>query len=238
MAVLAGVETHDVLRHLASLGGRHRGQRELARKVAGGVDVLDVRLEVVVHGHVATFVDVHAGRLEPEPLGVGHRADGQQGVRAGNHTAVVALDDDAVVLHGHAGGARPLVEHDAGAEEVRLQGRRHLGVLARQHLLAAHDEADLGPESPEHVHELHAGHARADDDEVLGHLGRRIGLAGDHDAPAVDLGPVRYPRSAAAPKSASRGGGILARVHGSASPRIPVNLEGPGKWRPGRESNP
>jgi len=40
------------------------------------------------------------------------------------------------------------------------------------------------------VDELHAGDAGADDDEVVGHLGRRVGLAGGEDALAVDGGPV------------------------------------------------
>ena len=38
--------------------------------------------------------------------------------------------------------------------------------------------------------ELDAGDARADDDEVLGQLGRRVRVAGGEDALAVDGRPV------------------------------------------------
>ena len=65
------------------------------------------------------------------------------------------------------------------------------GSLVGQHLLAAHDQGDLAPERAEHVHELDAGDARADHDEVLGHLGRRVGVAGGEHPPAVGLGEAR-----------------------------------------------
>jgi hypothetical protein len=47
------------------------------------------------------------------------------------------------------------------------------------------------------VDELHAGHARADDDEVLGQLARRVGLPGGEHAVAVGLGPIGDPGPAA-----------------------------------------
>ena len=45
--------------------------------------------------------------------------------------------------------------------------------------------------------ELDPRHPRADHDQVLGHLGRRIGLPGDQDPPAIHLRPVRHARAAA-----------------------------------------
>ena len=46
------------------------------------------------------------------------------------------------------------------------------------------------PKRREHVHELDAGDARADDDQVLGQLGRRVGVAGGEHPLAVDVRPV------------------------------------------------
>ena len=73
----------------------------------------------------------------------------------------------------------PLSRRDAPAEEVVLQGLGHLRVLVGQDVLAAHHERHLRPEGGEHVHELHAGDARADHHQVPGQGGRRVGLAGE-----------------------------------------------------------
>ena len=55
-----------------------------------------------------------------------------------------------------------LEQAHAAAQEVLLEHGCDLGILVRQHLLARHDERDLGAERREHVHELDAGHARTD----------------------------------------------------------------------------
>ena len=96
--------------------------------------------------------------------------------------------DDAAVVAAHdarrrrcasiADGPGALQQRDAATEEVLLEGGGHLGVLAGQHLLAAHEQRHLGAERREHVDELDAGHARADDDQVLGQSGRRVALRG------------------------------------------------------------
>ena len=85
----------------------------------------------------------------------------------------------------------PLSSCTPRREEVVLERRRDLGVLLRQHLLAADDQRDLAAERREHVHELDAGDARADHDEVLGELRRRVGVAGGEHALAVDRAPSR-----------------------------------------------
>ena len=81
VAVGPGVQAHHVLGDLAALHRRHRRQRQLARQVAGGVDVRHRRLAVVVDDDVAAVL-VDPGGVEAEPLGVRHRADGQQRVAA------------------------------------------------------------------------------------------------------------------------------------------------------------
>ncbi len=83
-----------------------------------------------------------------------------------------------LVVDVDADGPGTLVEPDAATEEVVLERGGHLGILLRQHLLAAHDEGHLAAERREHVDELHTGDAGPDHDQVLGQLaaaGRRRG---------------------------------------------------------------
>ena len=77
-------------------------------------------------------VGLHAGRVEPEALGVGHRADGQQRVASPRptrpssqlhgHPAVVDVDPD---------GPGALEQPHAAVEEVVLERGGDLGVLLR-----------------------------------------------------------------------------------------------------------
>ena len=68
-------------------------------------------------------------------------------------------------------GPRALEQPDPAAEELVLEGGGDLGVLLREDLLAGDDQGHLAPERREHVHELDAGDAGADHDEVLGQSG-------------------------------------------------------------------
>ena len=115
----------------------------------------------------------------------------KQGVTALRHPAVVAAHRDAPSVQLDSFGAGPFEQPDASPQQLVLEGGRHLGVLAGQHLLAADDQRDPAPKRAEHVHELHAGHPRADDDEVLGHDRRRVGLPGGEDPITVRARPIR-----------------------------------------------
>ena len=84
----------------------------------------------------------------------------------------------------------PLSRRDAAGEEVLLEHGGDLGILGRQHLLARHDERDVGAERREHVHELDAGDARADDRDAARELLGRVAVAGREDAVAVGLAPL------------------------------------------------
>ena len=145
----------------------------------------------MVDRDVATVVDVHAGFLQPEAVGVGDRPDRQQRMAAPGDAAVVALDENLVAVPFEADGPGSLEQLDAAAEQLVLERGGNLGILLGQHLLAAHDQAHVGAHRAEHVHELDAGHARSDDDEMLRQLGRRIRLAGRQHPLAVGLAPRR-----------------------------------------------
>ena len=75
--------------------------------------------------------------------------------------------------------------------------RGGVGVLARQHLVAAGDQRDLGAERAVGGRELGAGDTRTDDDEVLGHLVERVELGPGEDALAVGLRGRQHARAGA-----------------------------------------
>ena len=191
VAVLAGVQAHHVLGDLAALHGGHRRQRQLPRHVAGGVDVADVRLAVVVDRDVAAAVDLDAGGVEAEALGVGDRADGQQRVGALDRPPVVAAHHDAVVDALDARGPGALQQRARPGRGSRPRApRRPRGPWSGSTCWRLTISVTLDAERREHVDELDAGDARADHDEVLGQHRRRVGVAGGEDALAVGLGPV------------------------------------------------
>ena len=115
----------------------------------------------------------------------------------GADAAVVAAHDDAVVGAVDRDGPRALEEVDPPAEELVLQRRRDLRVLLGEHLVAGDDQGHLAAQRREHVDELHAGHARPDDDEVLRPGRGRIGVPSGQHPLAVDVGPVGEPGTAA-----------------------------------------
>ena len=148
VAVRDRVQAHHVLGHLAALHRRDRRQRQLAADVAGGVDVRHVALAVVVDRDVAAAVDLDAGRVEAEAVAVGHRADGQHGVascaRPGRRRSARRPSSPSRSI---AVARAPFSSCTPRSQEVVLEHRRDLGVLVRQHLLAADDEGDLGAEA-------------------------------------------------------------------------------------------
>ena len=185
------VQPHQVLGDLAALHRGDRRQRQLPGEVARGVDVADVRQAVVVDHDVA-----RTRRPRPRPPRArGARGSGSTRSRARRATPSTlrpSSHSTSTESSTRVDGLRPraLEQLDAAREELVLEHRGDLGVLHRQHLLARHDERHLRAERAEHVGELDAGDARADDAEVLGDLGRRVRLAGREDALAVDRRPV------------------------------------------------
>ena len=117
-------------------------------------------------------------------------------MRALRRAAIVTAYDHVVALDGDGDGTSTLVEPHAACEEICFERGRNLGVLAGQHLLAAHDERDLATERLEHVHELDAGDAGPNDDEVLGDARWRVRVACGEHAHAVRRSPYGDARTA------------------------------------------
>ena len=121
-------------------------------------------------------------------------------------TACVERTDAAVVAaHDHVAvlvaldrlGPSALQQLDAAPQEVVLEHRRDLGVLAGSTCWRLTTSVTLAAERGEHVDELHAGDAGADDGDALGEDLRRVAVAGGEDALAVGLAPVGDARARA-----------------------------------------
>ena len=141
----------------APLHGGDGREGQHAGAVAGGVDPADAGARDPVDLDVPGGAELDAGLLESHARGVGHRPDGEQGVRALDGAAVDERDDDPVGGALDRRGAR-LVQHlhAALAEDV-LDDRGGVGVLAGQHAVARRHEHDLRAEAEVGLGELGAG---------------------------------------------------------------------------------
>ena len=77
MTMFEGVQAHSVLGHFPALHGGDRRKRQLARDVAGGIDVLDVGLTMIPNLDVAACDHVDTRRFEAQTIGIGDGPDGQ-----------------------------------------------------------------------------------------------------------------------------------------------------------------
>ena len=121
----------------------------------------------------------------PMSLGVGHRPDGHQRVAGFDHAAVGEEDLDALFGALDAVGARLLRDGRAALREDLLEHGGGVGVLVREHAVAAGDDGDLDAHLGVGGRELGAGDAGADHGEVLGQLLQLVELAPVEDALAV-----------------------------------------------------
>ena len=190
------LQAHDVLGDLATLHRRHAAEWKLAADVARRVDVRHVALAMAVDGDEPTTVDLDTGSIEAEAVAVGNGPDRQHRVRAVHDPAIVATNDDRVVV------ARRSILHErpsTGARHAagsRLRARRRPRDPSGQDLLAADDQGDLRAEAAEHVHELDAGDTGSDHRDALREDRRRIAIACRQDPLAIGDAPVGNARAA------------------------------------------
>ena len=210
--MLARVQAHHVLGHLAALHGRHRRQGQLSTHVTGGIDVLHVGDAMLVDRDVATAIDFDARGLEVQAVAVGNRSDGQHHVTGAHLSAVVAFHHHGVAVAFDRLRTGTLQQRHTATQEVVLQNGGHLGVLAREHLLAADHQGHLGAERLEHVHEFHAGDARTHHAHAAREDLGRIAVTGGEDALAVGMHPIRNARTG----TGGDQGGIEGNVQGLA----------------------
>jgi hypothetical protein len=190
VAVLAGVEAHHVLGHLATLHRRHRRQRQLAGHVAGGVDVGTLLWQwwLMETNPRGVGLDTGLDRARDRRCWGPSRWPARRGRTAPRDRRRTAPPPRRRAARSRGPGSHQ--ELDPALQEVLLEHGCHFGILAGEDLLSADDERDLGTERREHVHELHTGDARTDDAHALReHLGR-VAVTGGEDPLAVGLAPL------------------------------------------------
>ena len=126
--------------------------------------------------------------------------------------------------------------------KTRSIADRGVGVLVRHDPVPAGDQGDLDPHREVRAGELGAGHAGADDDQVLRQLGQVVDLAPGQDALAVRHGGRAAPRGVA-PVAIST---VAASIEYSAPPSAGVtttrwvwpSVSSPSRARAGDEGRP
>lgn len=162
----------------AAAGGDGDGrQLRLAADVAEGEDVVDRGVLEVVDDDVALAVDLDAGALEAEGVGLGHAADGPDEVV---DVGQLALAGAVGVVDRQLAGGGILVDARLGrvlmqvhAKALVLGGHAVLdhGVEVAQEGAVADEEVGLDAEGVEHAGELDGDVAGADEGDLLGQGG-------------------------------------------------------------------
>ena len=170
------------------------GEHLAADDVADGEDAGNVGLELAVDRDEAAVVDLDADRLQPQTLGVGPPADGNQHHVHLQGLGVAALHrldgqgDAGVGLRGAGDLARQLERQPLFLEGAQhLLG--HLRVHAGEDLVEELDHRHLGAEPTPHRSELDADVAAADHHHRLRHLGQRQRAGRADDPLLVDVDP-------------------------------------------------
>ena len=163
-------------------------QWEEVRAVARGVDAGDIGAGDAVDLNVSRLGGFHADILQFKVLGIRDGADGHDDVGAGDFAAVLRGDQDVAVLGAVDGfHAAVLFQFDAALAQHGLKDVGRVGVVMRQNAVTGGNHGDLHAQLSEGGDELGAGHAGADDDEVLRKLGEVVYLLPGEDALAVWL---------------------------------------------------
>ena len=124
------------------------GEGAAAVAVAERPDAGNAGPQLVVDGDVAARVDVDAGRLEPEVVGVRPAADGKQHVRAddfGVARRAIDADRDLGAARGEADAFGIEADGDSLGFEDLADRVRHLLVLAGDEARRLLDHGDAAP---------------------------------------------------------------------------------------------
>jgi hypothetical protein len=138
--------------------------------VADGEDALGARL-VVVAGHDETaLVELDAGALAIEILGVRPPAGCEKQMTARDVSASLEPGDDAFCSSAHAFDSSTELDPHTLFREHGLDLARNLWIFAVHQVLVWLHDGHLGAEPTKHLSEFTADVATTDDDEVLGKL--------------------------------------------------------------------
>ncbi len=180
-----------------ALADRHRGQRHAVGDIAHRIDGGHAGARLGVHRHRALDVQLDADRIEPEPDGVRHPADGQHHLLGLQRAAVI--QQHAAPVRGLLDGVDGDAELEGHAVRRQLVGDALADLLveAAQHLVAAMHHGDLGAETGEQAGEFQRDIAAALDDDAcrlrlqMEHLVGGDAEVGSRGNPARDWGARR-----------------------------------------------
>src|SRR5207248_634494 len=150
------------------------GVRELrpAGDVADGVGAFCGRAVAIVDPDGSLVVELDAALVAAEVVGVGTPADRDQQVGPADLSAALQVDRDVALLAFHARHRGALAQLDAFLAKRFLDLDGDVRILAREQVLSAIDDGDGRAEAPEHLRELAADVAAAQDHEVRGQLAK------------------------------------------------------------------
>src|SRR5207248_7149370 len=146
------------------------GELRPAGHVADRMGSFGARAIAIVDADRALVVEQDPALVAAEIVGVGAPADGDQQMRAAHLAAALEMHRDVALLALDARhlGAQPELDPFLAERLLHLSG--DFRVLAGEQVLAAIDDGDAGAEAPEHLRELAADVAAAEDREVRGKL--------------------------------------------------------------------
>ena len=150
-----------------------RSQGGKADHVAGGVDVRDLGLVVLVDGDAAAIVGLEAGGGKVEVVDVALAAHGVEQRIAGDVLLAFEVGDDGAV--GQLFDALDLfaeAQGDAGVAQVVAEGLDDFAVGELEQAVALFNERDAHAEDGEHAGVFDADDAAADHDEGAGQFGQ------------------------------------------------------------------
>src|ERR1019366_9300916 len=176
-----------------ALHGRDRGQHQHAGAVARGVHAGRRRPRHAVDLDETVRVQLHAGLVQPDAVGPGDHAHGEQAMAAGHGPAVGQGHGDVIAVPADRLRPRPAEHgHAAAAEHVLDQAGRVL-VFLREHPVPRGHQRDARAEGLVGAGELGPGDTRTDHDQIAGQFGEVIELPPGQDALAVGLRTRQHP---------------------------------------------
>ena len=162
--------------------------------VADGIDAGSSGGEAGVDRDAALSVELDAGRLQPQALGVGLAADTEENPVAGDRLASLGLDDTLLTVDPRRGDPDAEVELETLFLEDALGLPGDLAVDAEEDAVEVLENGDLRAQAGPHRAELEADHPGADQHQMPRHLGIAQGLGARADALTVELDAPQGPR--------------------------------------------
>src|SRR5690606_27251740 len=137
------------------LADRDRGQRRPPGDVAYGIDGGVGGAGELVDGDMTVRRQLHAGRLQPQPVDVGVPAGGEHHHAEGCLDAIAEADDDVLAVAAQGGDVGLIDDADPPLLQARLQAVPQVHVEAAQQALPSIDDGGVDAEAGEDGGKFH-----------------------------------------------------------------------------------